>query len=238
MRAEWQGLLDGRLGRGELSERYRALVENERLAIAQLGQSVDGFIATRTGDARFVTGPQDRRHLHRLRALVDAVVVGVNTVIADDPQLTVRDVDGGSPTRVVLDPHARAPRGAGVFQGGDVPTLWVVASGEPVPAPPGPGVTAICLPATESGFEPALVVKALAERGLRRILVEGGGVTVSRFVAAGAVDRLWITTAPLLLGDGVPGIRFEGCDQLSDAVRAAPRRFEFGDDSAVELRLR
>ena len=89
-----------------LAERYLPLcLGGPRLAFAQLGQSLDGFIATRTGDADYVTGEEDRRHLHRLRALADAVVVGAGTAVADDPQLTVRACAGTNPVRVVLDPQ-------------------------------------------------------------------------------------------------------------------------------------
>ena len=116
-RDAWDLLVDGRLPEGALSPdeedlvlRYGPLVDgNPALVIAQLGQSLDGFIASRTGDACFVTGEEDRKHLHRLRALVDAVVVGAGTVQADDCQLTVRAVSGQNPVRVVVDPHARIP---------------------------------------------------------------------------------------------------------------------------------
>ena len=100
-----------------------------RLTVAQLGQSVDGFIATRTGDADFVTGEEDRRHLHRLRALADAVVVGAGTAVSDDPQLTVRACAGTNPVRVVLDPRGRVPLERKVFTDGSAPTLWVVGAG-------------------------------------------------------------------------------------------------------------
>jgi 3,4-dihydroxy 2-butanone 4-phosphate synthase/GTP cyclohydrolase II len=86
-------------------------------------------------------------------------------------------------------------------------------------------------------FAPGDVVAALAERGLRRMLVEGGGVTVSRFLAAGVLDRLLVTTAPLLVGDGVPGLRFEGQDRLADALRAPSRRFLLGEDMCIDLDL-
>jgi 3,4-dihydroxy 2-butanone 4-phosphate synthase/GTP cyclohydrolase II len=81
------------------------------------------------------------------------------------------------------------------------------------------------------------VLAALAARGLHRVLVEGGATTVSRFLAAGALDRLWVTTAPVLVGDGVPGLRFEGADLMADALRAPSRRFVLGEDVAVELDL-
>lgn len=242
---DWTGLLAGEVcGSGELSERYGALVAaGSRLVVGQLGQSLDGFIASRTGDARFVTGDADREHLHRLRALVDAVVVGVNTVVADDPLLTVRDVPGVSPVRVVLDPQGRAPATARVFHDESAPTVWVV--GEDVrrevagdAALQFHHVDMVKLPldaADRQGFSPGTVLAALAERQLGRVLIEGGGVTVSRFLAAGAIDRLWVTTAPVLVGDGIPGLRFAGQDRLADALRAPARRFVLGEDVAIEL---
>lgn len=240
---DWTRLLAGDLsGGGDLVEWYGVLVGTDApLVLAQLGQSVDGFIASRTGDARFVTGAEDRRHLHRLRALVDAVVVGVSTVVADDCQLTVRDVPGPNPTRVVLDPVARAPRDARVFTDPTAPTLWLVAEDVSAPQPPAPHVAVIRLPrsvAEHKAFAPAEVLAALAGCGLARVLIEGGGVTVSRFVAANAIDRLWVTTAPLLIGNGVPGLRFEGSDRLADALRAPSRRFILGEDVVLELDLR
>jgi diaminohydroxyphosphoribosylaminopyrimidine deaminase/5-amino-6-(5-phosphoribosylamino)uracil reductase len=239
--AEWSQLLAGRVpGTGVLAERYGPLVAaGSRLVLAQLGQSLDGFIATRTGDACFVTGEEDREHLHRLRALVDAVVVGVGTVVADDCRLTVRAVAGPSPVRVVLDPAGRAPRHAQVFAPSDVRTLWMVGDDRAGPSAPAPNVEVLRLPRTDEagGFAPATVLAALGERRLGRVLVEGGGVTVSRFLTAGVLDRLLVTTAPLLVGDGVPGLRFEGPDRLAEALRAPSRRFVLGEDTCVELDL-
>jgi GTP cyclohydrolase II len=237
---EWSQLLAGRVpAAGELAARYGPLVAaGPRLVLAQLGQSLDGFIASRTGDACFVTGPADRTHLHRLRALVDAVVVGVGTVVADDCRLTVRAVTGPNPVRAVLDPRARAPRDAHVLTVDDAQTLWVVGDDVSPPAATAPHVEVLVLPRGSDGrFAPAQVLTALAARGLGRVLVEGGGVTVSHFLESDALDRLLVTTAPVLVGDGVPGLRFEGRDRLADALRAPVRRFVLGDDVCVELAL-
>ncbi len=242
--AAWADLLAGGSdpvpGPGaELVERYGPLVAHRGpLVLAQLGQSLDGFIASRTGHAEFVTGPEDREHLHRLRALVDAVVVGVGTVVADDCRLTVRAVPGPHPTRVVLDPSARAPLTSAVLTDGAAPTLWVVGEQADAPPAPGPHVTVLRVPVGEHGLAPRAVLEALARRGLRRVLVEGGGRTVSGFLAAGTLHRLYLTTAPLLIGDGVPGIRFPGADHLSGALRAPVRRFVLGDDLCTELTFR
>ncbi|MFI7483435.1 RibD family protein [Kocuria sp. M1R5S2] len=242
--AVWDRLLAGRVpppaGDGaELAERYGPLVAHRGpLVIAQLGQSLDGFIASRTGHAEFVTGPADREHLHRLRALVDAVLVGVGTVAADDCRLTVRAVPGPHPTRVVLDPSARAPAGSFVLTDDTAPTLWVVGEDAVVPGATAPHVIVVRVPAPAGTVAPADVLAALAAHGLERVLVEGGGRTVSRFLEAGTLHRLYLTTAPMLIGDGVPGIRFRGADHLSQALRAPARRFELGDDLCTELTFR
>jgi GTP cyclohydrolase II len=222
----------------ELVERYGPLVAaGPRLVLAQLGQSADGFIAARTGDASFVTGEQDRTHLHRLRALVDAVVVGVGTVVADDCRLTVRAVEGDSPVRVLLDPTARAPRTAAILTDAAAPTFWCIASDEPTPAPVAEHVEVLRLRAIDGRFPPQDVLAALGARGLARVLVEGGGSTVSGFLAARVLDRIFLTIAPVLIGDGVPGLRFSGADRLSDALRAPSRRFLLGEDVCFELDL-
>ncbi|MBG6181427.1 GTP cyclohydrolase II [Arthrobacter sp. CAN_A1] len=240
----WRQLTEGVVPRGsvhglaaELLTRYGPLVEavrpDGRLVIGQLGQSLDGFIASRTGDAQFVTGSEDREHLHRLRALVDAVVIGASTVTSDDCLLTVRAVDGPNPVRAVLDPQARIPRGSAVLTDGAAPTLWLVGSDAVVPTALAAHVSVRRLP--DGDFEPHRILDLLSDLGHPRVLVEGGGHTVSRFLEAGELDRLYLTCAPILVGDGVPGIRFTGSDSLSGALSAPVRRFEFGRDICTEF---
>lgn len=208
------------------------------LVVAQLGQSLDGRIATRTGDGCPVTGSADRAHLHRLRALVDAVVVGVGTVAADDPLLTVRDVAGDDPVRVVLDPSARAPRTSRLLHDGGR-TLWLVAPGATCDGA-GAGVeVARVSPDVAGRLAPADVLAVLAGRGLRRVLVEGGGRVVSAFAAAGVLHRLHLTVAPVLLGHGgVPGLSLPGPDLARDAVRPPSRAVRLGADVCFDLDLR
>lgn len=222
------------------AELYRPLLQAAgRYALAQLGQSLDGCIATRTGDAVFVTGEADRAHLHQLRALVDAVVVGVGTVVSDDPRLTVRTVAGPDPHRVVLDPSGRAPRGCRVLSDGG-PTTWLVtettaAALGRVPA----AVTVRTLPTVGGSFGPAQVLDLLADLGLPRVLVEGGGRTVSAFLDAGVLDRLHLSVAPVLLGtDGTTGIGVPGPALARDAVRPPSRVFRLGEDVCFDLDLR
>lgn len=205
--------------------------------IAQLGQSLDGRIATESGASHYINAIEARTHLHRLRAVVDAVVVGVGTVNADDPQLTVRHVPGANPLRVVLDPRRRAGAQARVFNDGAAPTLHVVA--EDGDASGGAGDVRCCaMPCAAGGFEPAAVLGWLREAGYRRVLVEGGGVTVSRFLQAGALDRLHVMVAPMLIGSGRPGLVLPPIETLDEAIRPASRCFACGVDTLFDLDLR
>ena len=138
--------------------------------LGQLGQSLDGRIATATGHSHYINGPQAIDHLHRLRALVDAVVVGIGTVLADDPQLTVRRVAGPHPARVVIDPNARMPQDARLLRDDGVPVFVVQGGGRQLPG----RATPIVLAMHEGHIHPADIVTALAERGFRRLLIEGG----------------------------------------------------------------
>lgn len=234
-----------------LLNRYLPLLAPQ-LVIGQLGQSLDGRIATTNGHSHYVTGPESLVHLHRLRALVDAVVVGAGTVLADDPQLTVRHCPGPNPLRVVLDPLRKLPLQRRLFCDGQAPTLVLASIPAPALAPdpeaapnpdpdPAAGRTETALLSVSddgSGFAPAAVLSLLAARGAQRILVEGGGITVSRFLAAGALDRLHVVVAPMLIGSGRPGLTLPAIDHLDQALRPAHRRESLGEDVLYELQLR
>lgn len=210
-----------------------------RLAIAQLGQSLDGRIATETGDSWYINGPSARAHLHRLRALVDAVLIGAGTADEDRPRLNVRLVSGRDPVPVILDPRSRVRSRGPLFEREDaaVPVLHLV--GEAVELPPPPrGVERVTLPVGANGVCPRQVLDVLAGRGLTRVLIEGGGVTVSRFLAADALDYLHLLIAPLIIGSGRPGLKLEPIGRLSEARRPRMRSFPLDDELLVALHLR
>src|SRR5688572_16513014 len=159
-----------------LLDLYAPLCSARALAVAHLGQSLDGHIATASGDSYYVTGPDNVRHLHRLRALSAAIVVGAGTVARDDPQLTVRHVAGSNPVRVVLDPSGRLDARRRVFTDGAAPTLVVHAAGLGAPAPGNAEV--LHVPADAGGLLLDVLLERLRERGLKSVFVEGGGSTV------------------------------------------------------------
>ena len=205
-------------------------------ALAQIGQSLDGRIATETGVSHYINGADGLTHLHRLRAIVDAVVVGTGTAVADDPQLTVRNCPGESPVRVVIDRQRRVPDSHQLFQDAQAPTLRLVRghteSNNAL-------VEDIALPRHADGDCPVTVIlDLLAERGLHRVLIEGGGDTVSRFVSAGALDYLHVIVAPMIIGSGRPGFTLPTLDTLEHALRPTCQSVNLGTDVLFALDLR
>ena len=199
------------------------------LVLGHVGQSLDGQIATASGASRYVTGPENITHMHRLRSLVDAVVVGAATVESDDPELTTRLVPGEHPTRVVIDPTLRLPHARKLYRDGLAPTLIVCARGRAAQGGPA-RIPVLEAESEESRISVASLLATLAARGLRRIFVEGGGVTISHFIQARRLARLHVTICPIIIGRGRPGICLPGVDRLEQALRPTARRFSLGED--------
>ena len=208
------------------------------ITVGHLGQSLDGFIATHAGESQYVTGEENIRHLHRMRALCDAVIVGAGTVAADDPQLTTRHVEGASPLRVVLDPTRRLAEHYKVFNDESAETLYVCAKSFVGAGETHVGrASIVALDGGPDGVDAAEVVRNLRARGCPRIFVEGGGVTVSMFLEMNLLDRLQIAIAPLLIGDGRPAIRLPPRTALSDCHRPRYRVFRMGVDVLFDCEI-
>ena len=202
----------------------------DELTIAHLAQSLDGRIATVSGRSQFITGTEDLLHAHRLRALCDAVLVGRRTVYEDDPQLTTRLCPGPNPVRVVVDPSRRLPANRKVFQNGTSPTL-LVCTADAAKNGTHQGKAEIVAIESDNGELPVEAILAeLRRRGLRRIYVEGGGITVSRFVGARALQRLQVTVAPTVFGSGRPLLILPEIADLSQALTLECRHFAIGPD--------
>lgn len=208
---------------------------DDLVLIGQCGQSIDARIATLTGHSHYINGEAGLAHLHRLRALVDAVVIGVGTVIADDPLLTVRRVEGPSPARVIIDPNGRLPLTARVLAADGVRRLVVTAADTPARLPSGVEVVAVT---TDYGqLPPAAIIAALAAQGFRRFLIEGGADTVSRFLAARCLDRLHILVAPIILGAGRSSLTLPPVERVDEAMRAPMRVHSLGGDVLLDCDL-
>lgn len=236
----WENLLRREPANAACSALYDPLLAPASAAdgcfvLARIAQSLDGRIAAASGESRWISGKADLEHTHRLRALSDAIVVGAGTIRADDPQLTTREVTGPSPVRVILDPARRLGDHYRVFRDGPA-TLLACAAG--APGPERLGEAEIMPIAMDGGWIdlPALLL-TLAGRGLHRIFVEGGGMTVSRFLVAGVVDRLHVTIAPLLMGGGIPAFAFPRADLLTDGMRFEWSVHRLGDDLLVDVPL-
>jgi len=197
------------------------------LVTLKLGTSLDGRIATASGESQWITGPPARERAHALRATHDAIMVGTGTALADDPQLTCRlpGLAQRSPVRIVIDRHLRMPPSIQLIASArEVPT-WVLTSLSADPlrrrALADGGVTVIEIDGDSNGdIDLASALAALGERGITRLLVEGGGRLAAALVRARLVDRLIWAHAPLLIGnDGVPAIADLGLEVLADAPR-------------------
>jgi diaminohydroxyphosphoribosylaminopyrimidine deaminase / 5-amino-6-(5-phosphoribosylamino)uracil reductase len=208
------------------------------VTVGHLGQSLDGFIATHSGDSQFVTGDHNLVHMHRMRALCGCVVVGAGTVAADDPQLTTRHVEGPNPIRVIFDPTRRLAPTYRVFTDEAAPTLYICERSRIRPGETHIGHAEV-VGVDDVGPERdvAQVLALLRRRGVARVFVEGGGVTVSAFLEANLLDRLQIAIAPVLIGDGRPAIRLAPHTSLRDCRRPGYRVFRMGGDVLFDCDL-
>ncbi len=201
-----------------------AIVRRRPFLLLKLAASLDGRIATATGDARWVSGPAARRRVHELRNAVDAVMVGAGTVLADDPALTCRVRGGRDPLRVVVDGRLRvSPRARVVRQRSEAPTL--IATTAPAPARRAAalrraGAEVLALPGRRGRVALTALLDALAERGIVSVLIEGGGDLAAEALRARVVDRLLVVSAPVLIGgDGVAMVAALGVRRLAGAPR-------------------
>jgi diaminohydroxyphosphoribosylaminopyrimidine deaminase/5-amino-6-(5-phosphoribosylamino)uracil reductase len=207
----------------------------------KLALSLDGRIATRTGSSKWVTGPEARAKVHELRSRMDAVAVGIGTVVADDPRLTVREVEAPSPIRVVFDTKLRIPSSGRLVATARETSTWVITSVDASPAVEqtlsDQGVEVIRVqPSAEGRIDVTAALRALAQRGIVSLMVEGGAELAGSVLAARLADELHAFVAPILLGPrGRPGaVDWAGPDTPSEAPRIVDPHWEkCGKDAHV-----
>ena len=183
--------------------------------------SLDGRIALGNGESQWITGPQARRVVHEMRAAHDAVLTGIGTVLADDPEMTARGVGAArQPLRCIMDTRGRTPVDcAMVRSAGEGPVLILTGEGRETPAYRD-GVEVEALPMRGGWVVPEAALAALAARGVASVMLECGGRLAASFLTAGLVDRIEWFRAPVVIGgDGQGALRPLGLIALADAPR-------------------
>jgi diaminohydroxyphosphoribosylaminopyrimidine deaminase/5-amino-6-(5-phosphoribosylamino)uracil reductase len=240
--AQWQALLACRraaaplTSSGILAELYGplcAIPPGKDFAVGHLAQSLDGRIATASGASHWISGEEDLHHTHCMRALADAVLVGADTILHDDPLLTVRRCAGTHPVRVVIDPERKLGPHHRVFTDPSAPT-YVIAAEDCAIGPSLGFAELLRLPRSEGVIPPEAIRRALAARGLHWLFIEGGGVTISHFLRAGCLDRLQLTVAPMILGSGRPSLTLPEIAVPRQGLRPQIRRVALGEDVLFE----
>ena len=226
----------------ELAAPHTKLVTTGRpLVTVKFAMSLDGKIATRTGDSKWITSEESREYVHQLRARSDAIMAGIGTVVADDPQLTARSSDGSplphQPLRVVVDSGGRIPPDATLLKQPG-PTLIAVA-GEAQGAQTlleEADVEIFAIPGSDASVNLEGLLDELGRRGITSLFVEGGGTLLGSLFDAGLVDRVVGFVAPVLIGGeaALSPVGGHGAERMADALRLKDVRIEtFGDDVAV-----
>jgi len=211
----------------------------------KFAQSLDGRIATATGDSKWITGEEARRFAHQLRSEHDAILVGIGTVLADDPELTVRLIEGRDPLRVVVDTNLRTPLTARVLANGAAAGTLIVcaesADRARVEAVEELGGEVLRLAANddETGIDIGRLLEALGRRGFESVLVEGGQRIITSVLAARAADRVVAIVAPKIVGKGIESIGDLGITLVSDALTfTSVSTLKLGPDIVFDARLR
>ncbi len=219
------------------------MTQNRPAVTLKLATTLDGRIATSSGDSQWITGTPARKSAHALRGRHDAIMVGVGTVLADDPDLTCR-IDGYAPRpapRLVADSHLRTRLTARIVASARETPTWLLhcAGADParIEALQAAGVICWQIPADEMGIDPHAALAILAEAGLTSILLEGGGRLAAAMLRAGVIDRLALYQAPSIIGgDGIPAVAAMG----TTLIEAMPRftrvaETQVGDDLLTEF---
>jgi diaminohydroxyphosphoribosylaminopyrimidine deaminase/5-amino-6-(5-phosphoribosylamino)uracil reductase len=227
----------------EINEAYiKFITTGMPFVIAKFAMSLDGKIATRSGDSKWISGEESRRYVHTLRQMADAIMVGVGTVLSDDPQLTARAEEEGTrekqPLRVIVDSSGRTPPQARIFQ---MPGQTLVAVAMPLEEVKarqfnGLGAQVLELPAKEGSVDVTELLKALGQREITSVLVEGGGTLLGSLFDLGLVDKVFVFIAPIIIGgkDAVTPVAGDGVAEVAEALRLSRvRTQQFGQDIMI-----
>ena len=211
----------------------------------KFAESLDGRIATATGESKWISGTGARRFVHKLRCEHDAILVGIGTVLIDDPQLTVRLVRGRDPLRIIVDSRLRIPLTARVLADGAASGALIVTGKSADRALArkienlGAEVLRVPSAKDKSGIDLSRLLKELGRRGIASVLVEGGKAIITSLLRARAVDRVVAVIAPKIVGQGIEAIGDLGITKLDDAIAfASVKTRRLGTDIVFDGRLK
>ena len=225
----------------ELNQAYfKHMMTGLPLVTLKFAQTLDGRIATASGDSKWISSEEFRKKAHRLRSVHDAVLVGINTVLADDPQLTVRLVRGRNPTRIILDPRLRMPLKSKIVETHyEAPVI--IAATERADTRKATQLRALGIEVIEfnsdasGGIDLKPLLIALGERNITSLLVEGGARVITSFLRYKLADRVVVAVAPKILGRGTETVGDLDITQLSQALKFNFQKISrAGDDIVIE----
>jgi len=196
----------------------RARREGRSFVAGHVTQTLDGRIACENGQSQWIGNDADQRHAHRMRALLDGVMVGATTALRDDPQLTVRHVDGRHPRRIVISGRARALTEGQQLKLMRAPGCEVFVDEARTTPEVHDSVQVHRVAADDGRLDPDAVLRALRDRGIHSIYLEGGSGVLSSFLSARQVDLLQVHIASMVLGSGLPSLRLPTVDHVDDGL--------------------
>jgi diaminohydroxyphosphoribosylaminopyrimidine deaminase/5-amino-6-(5-phosphoribosylamino)uracil reductase len=228
----------------ELNEaHFKYMTTGLPLVTLKFAQTLDGRIATASGDSQWISSEEFQIMAHRLRSVNDAVMVGISTVLADDPQLTVRLVRGRNPTRIILDSRLRTPLKSNIVRTCDVAPVLIAATeqadGQKTSQLRGLGVEVLEIHSDASGgIDLKHLLKALGERNISSLLVEGGAKVITSFLHQKLADKVVVALAPKILGKGVDAVGELDIIRISQALKLTFQKISrAGDDIVIEARV-
>ncbi|MFC1931229.1 bifunctional diaminohydroxyphosphoribosylaminopyrimidine deaminase/5-amino-6-(5-phosphoribosylamino)uracil reductase RibD [Chloroflexota bacterium] len=228
----------------ELNEaHFKHMTTGLPLITLKFAQTLDGRIATTTGDSRWISSERFRRLAHRLRAINDAVMVGINTVLIDDPQLTVRLVKGRNPTRIILDAGLRISPDTEVVRNRKTATTIIAttarADKQKMSYLQGIGIEVLVTHSDEAGeIDLKHLLSLLGERGISSVLVEGGAGVITSLLRQNLADRIVIAVAPKIMGKGTEAVGELDVREVSQALKLSFKKiYRVGEDLVIEARV-
>ena len=211
--------------------------------VVSYAQSVDGRLATKNGDSKWISGPETIRLAHELRRDNDAILVGIGTVLKDDPELTCRIPDSDSPCRVILDSKLRIPITSSIVRTSrEIKTIIICADGASDERKKRLESRDITVQTVSIGIDDRLdlleILTILYRNGFRSVFVEGGSAVITSFLKGGFVNRMIIVVAPIIIGEGIPAVGDLDVSTLSEILKPASHSVrKQGEDLVWELQF-